>query len=163
MTATPAPAASGQAGTGGKGGGARCRTSRLRASLGSKGTYQGANDLQVVDLTNTGPVPCTLYGFPGVNLVGTVGAHQGYQWPLRRSGIDRPVKVTLAPGGTAHFDLVYLAWGSGTAGQEISVDEIVLTPPDDRAQTRLTWKQAILLQDAATRPGTWIQPVRPGA
>jgi hypothetical protein len=40
---------------------------------------------------------------------------------------------------------------------------VIITPPDDYAQASVTWNQGILLQDAATHPGTWIQPVRSGA
>ncbi|HEX6453360.1 MAG TPA: DUF4232 domain-containing protein [Trebonia sp.] len=160
--AVSAPAASQAAGTG-SGSGTKCQPSDLRVSLGAKGTYEGSSDLQAVDLTNASSATCTMDGFAGVNLVGTVNGKSGYQWPLERSTVASPANVPLAPGGTAHFNIAYLPWGHGTAGQEINVYKVIITPPDDYAQASVTWNQGILLQDAATHPGTWIQPVRSGA
>jgi hypothetical protein len=39
----------------------------------------------------------------------------------------------------------------------------VITPPNDFTHAEVTWKQSVLLQDAATHPGTFITPVAPGA
>lgn len=136
-----------------------CQPSGLRIALGAKtGTSQVT---QVVDMTNTGSSTCTLDGFPGVNLVGTVSGKQGYTWPLVRQAVSYS-EVTLQPGATAHFDLWYLPWASSGAGTEISVTTIVITPPNDYNHVTVSWQQPILLQDAATHPGTFISPVAPG-
>jgi hypothetical protein len=173
-SATPVPAGSGGAGSGssdsGSGGstpaasgaGGRCQPTDLRVALGAS-TPGSGNSYLKVDLTNASSATCTMDGFPGVNLVGTVNGKKGYQWPLERSTQTPPSLVTLAPGAVAHFTMSYLAWDSGTAGEEINVDEIIITPPDDTTQTNVTWKQGILLQDSATHPGTWIEPVQAGA
>jgi hypothetical protein len=116
-----------------------------------------------MDLTNTSSAPCVLDGYPGVNLVGTVSGQKGYQWPLERGTTVAPSKVTVAPGSAAHFTVVYLAWGNGTAGREITVNDILVTPPDDYSHTSVAWSQSLLLQDAATHPGTWIEAIQPGA
>lgn len=160
---TPAPShAASQAAGSGKGGVTRCRTAQLSAWLDGKGPIQDVNNRRIVRLDNTGSAPCTLYGYPGVTLVGTVGGHKGYQWPLRHDSSVKPTVVTLGPNDTAYFTIGYLPWGKDTAGQKISVYEIVITAPGDRAQTRVAWDKDLLLQDSATRPGTWIQPVQEG-
>jgi hypothetical protein len=57
--------------------------------------------------------------------------------------------VTLAPGRTAHFNLIYLTGVPGD-GVNITVHKIVITPPGDRSHAVLSWNQSVLLQDAAT-------------
>jgi hypothetical protein len=69
--------------------------------------------------------------------------------------------VTLQPGGTAHFNLMYQPFASGD-GMEIAVTKIVLTPPNTFTQAQLTWHQGVLLQDGATHPVTYIGPVTAG-
>lgn len=100
-------------------------------------------------------------GFPGVNLVGAARGQSGYQWPLARGSVVKPSLVTLAPGTEAHFTVVYLA--DNTPSQDIAVNKIIITPPNDTTQTSVAWSQSVLLQDAATHPGTWIEPVQSGA
>ena len=69
--------------------------------------------------------------------------------------------VTLQPGGTAHFGLIYLPGTS--ASTDITVNRLVMTPPNDYTQAELTWNQSVVLQDAATRPGTYVTPVVAGS
>ena len=57
--------------------------------------------------------------------------------------------VTLRPGGTAHFDLRCLPGVRGDGSTFISVDKIVITPPNDHAYAEMTWDQDVVLQDAA--------------
>jgi hypothetical protein len=163
-SATQTAASSGSGGSGGSasGSGGRCQPTDLRVALGAN-TPSSGNSYLKVDLTNVSSATCTMDGFPGVNLVGTANGRNGYQWPLVRSTQAQPALVTLAPGAVAHFTMSYLAWGTGTAGEEINVGEIIITPPDDTTQTSVTWKQGVLLQDSATHPGTWIEPVQAGA
>jgi len=137
-----------------------CQTAHLRYAFGARSGSSSQRTQQVV-LTNKGPSACTLSGFPGVDLVGTVNGQQNYRWPLERQ-VVRYSKVTLKPGGRAHFDLIYLPAAAGD-GTDIAVDKLVITPPDDFAHAELTWHQPVLLQDAATHPGTYISPVLPGA
>jgi len=40
---------------------------------------------------------------------------------------------------------------------------VVITPPDDYTQAELTWQQDVVLQDAATHPGTYLMPVVSGS
>jgi hypothetical protein len=137
-----------------------CQTAKLKYALGSlRGTP--SQRTQVVKLTNKGSSWCTLRGFPGVNLVGTVRGKKNYTWSLRRE-VVRYSTVTLKPGGTAHFNLIYLPAAPGD-GTNIAVTTIVITPPNDYRHADLSWHRSVLLQDGATHPGTFISPVLPGA
>jgi hypothetical protein len=70
--------------------------------------------------------------------------------------------VTLSPGGSAHFTINYLGYNSGD-GRELNVKQIIITPPGQYSHTTATWRQGVVLQDAATHSGTWIEPVQAGA
>jgi hypothetical protein len=133
----------------------------LSVALGTKTGAAGQQTTQVVDLTNKGSSACTMDGFPGVNLVGSANGKQNYSWPLERSSTSYS-QVTLQPGGTAHFNLTYLPYASGDSAP-IDVTKIVMTPPNTFSQAQLTWSQEVLLQDGATRPGTYIGPVTAGS
>jgi Protein of unknown function (DUF4232) len=137
-----------------------CQTAKLSYALGGK-SGTASQRTQVVKLTNRGSSACTLTGFPGVNLVGTVRGKKSYSWSLVRESV-RYSTVTLRPGGTAHFNLIYLPFAPGD-GTDIAVTTIVITPPNDFSHVELSWHQSVLLQDAATHPGTYISPVSPGA
>jgi hypothetical protein len=118
-----------------------CQTAHLRYAFGAR-TGSPNQRTQHVVLTNKGRSACTLSGFPGVDLVGVVNGQHNYRWPLERQ-VDLPA-----------------AAGDGT---DIAVDKLVITPPNDFTHAELTWHQSVLLQDGATRPGTYISPVLPGA
>jgi hypothetical protein len=140
-----------------------CQTAKLKYSLGTtRGTL--SQRVQAVKLTNKGSSTCTLRGFPGVNLVGTLKVKKGkknFSWSLVREAA-RYSTVTLGPGGTAHFDLIYLPADPGD-GINIAATELVITPPNDYRHADLSWHRSVLLQDGATHPGTYISPVLPGA
>jgi Protein of unknown function (DUF4232) len=100
--AVSTPTAGGSGGSGGAGGGAAsaCATSDLTVKVG---TSEGAagSVYQVLDFTNAGSAPCSLYGYPGVSLAGgsptaQVGA------AATRSAAAAAAVVTLAPGATAN-------------------------------------------------------------
>jgi hypothetical protein len=40
---------------------------------------------------------------------------------------------------------------------------MMITPPNDDAQTELTWSPFVLLQDKAAHPGTYISPIVSGS
>jgi hypothetical protein len=155
---TSAPSTGAQA----AGGSGICQAQDLHfalAGLAATPNYPGQKR-QAVDLTNLGSGTCTLTGFPGVDLVGLARGQQNYSWSLVRQRVSYS-RVTLPPGGTAHFDVIYLPEAAGDSGA-ISVAKIVITPPNDFTQAELTWKQPVVLQDEATHPGTYITPVVPG-
>jgi Protein of unknown function (DUF4232) len=75
-----------------------CRSSHLRLSLGI-GQGTAGTTYQVVVLTNTGTVSCTLLGYPGVSFVDSAGATLGLP-ASRDPGHVRT--ITLAVGGAAN-------------------------------------------------------------
>jgi hypothetical protein len=119
-----------------------------------------AQRTQVVDLTNKGAAACTLQCFPGVDLNGIANGQQNYTWSLERQSA-RYAAVTLRPGQTGHFSLVYLP--DSSASGDMTVSKLIITPPNDYTQAEVTWNQSVLLQDGATRPGTYITPVVSGS
>jgi hypothetical protein len=166
---TSTPASSQQPQTAGSG--SRCQPANLSFTLGAKiGGTATTQPTQVMDLTNEGSSACTMEGFPGVDLVGVADGQENYTWPLVRSSASYAreshqgiSEVTLQPGGTAHFDLRYLPGAPGDGNNLISVDKMVITPPNDYTQAEMTWHQDVVLQDAATHPGTYIMPVVSGS
>lgn len=168
--AAPSDAASGAApagdvsatqdpGAGAAAGGAaadRCHTAGLDLSFGpGAGKVADPDEQQqlAVVLKNTTSAACTLQGFPGVDLKSAGGT-----WSLVRSGV-KPKKVTLAAGGSTTFTITYLPWTRGS-GTEFKATSVVVTPPDETTSTTLAWPGVgLLLQDAATHPGTYAGPV----
>lgn len=132
-----------------------CQAAELSYRLGAA-TGTSAQRTQVVDLTNKGSSACTLQGFPGVDLDGVAIGQQNYNWPLDRQSVSY-ASVTLRPGETGHFSLIYLPGNS--ASSDITVTKLVITPPNDYTQAEVTWNQSVVLQDGATHPGTYITPV----
>ena len=59
-------------------------------------------------MTNKGSSACAMEGSPDVDLIGDASSQPSYDWPLARTLAKGAAKVTLQPGATAHFDLVYL-------------------------------------------------------
>jgi hypothetical protein len=99
-------------------------------------------------------------GFAGVDLVGTANGKSDYDWPLGRDS-EHYAKVTLQPGESAYFGIEYLPWASGD-GSKIAVTKVKLTPPNTTTTVTLSFSAAILLQDAATHPGTFLTPIELG-
>ena len=151
------PASSSQQGQ--AAGSATCQPADLSFALGAA-TGTSAQMTQEVVLTNKGSSACTLQGFPGVDLDGIANGQQNYTWPLVRQSASYSV-VTLQPGGAGHFSVIYLPGDS--ANTDITVTKLIITPPNDYTQAELTWNQSVVLQDAATHPGTYISPVVAGS
>ena len=108
-------------------------------------------------LTNKSDATCTVRGFPGVRLTGADGS----TWDLTRT--NKPIMpVVLRPGEHADADLTYLPDDSGNGWQ---VSGMAVTPPNTTDTQSLAWAvgKPIVKQDGATRPGTYIDPARPGA
>jgi Domain of unknown function (DUF4232) len=77
-----------------------CATSQLTGWLGVPGNGAAGSVYYELQLSNTGPSTCTLFGFPGVSAVNGSGHQLG-----RAAGRDyaRPATTqVLAPGATVH-------------------------------------------------------------
>jgi hypothetical protein len=128
-------------------------TDSLSLSTGPYGAPGGSSQMHFdLILTNISPRSCTLQGYPGVDLVGPDGPT--YSLP-RQSGDPQP--LTLAPGASASSRLTFLPTPNGWVPSTI-----VVTPPDATTQLQTPWIPggiAVLRQDGATHPGTYIGPL----
>lgn len=153
----------GQSSTGGGGGGnsgsSICQAGDLNVSLASQNEVSG-QIIQWVQLENKTAKACTMDGFAGVDLVGSANGKSDYDWPLGRDS-EHYSKFTLKAGESAYFGIKYLPWASGD-GTKIDVAKIKLTPPNTTTTVTLSFSAAILLQDAATHPGTYLTPIALG-
>jgi Protein of unknown function (DUF4232) len=134
-----------------------CGTDSLSLSTGPYGSPGDSSQMHFsVILTNTSTQSCTLQGYPGVDLVGPVDAENGPTYSLpRQSGNPQP--LILAPGASASSRLTFLPTSDGWVPATI-----VVTPPDATTQLETPWIPggiAVLRQDGATHPGTYIGPL----
>jgi Protein of unknown function (DUF4232) len=153
-SATSVPPASGAAGAPGT---PPCSLGDLAVAIsGAQGPASGQRTVSIT-FTSQAHETCYLYGFPGVDLVA-----KSLTWPLQRSG-PSPERVVLQPRGVAYSTLTFLAWVPGDSAS-FTPTEVEVTPPGDTEHATLPWKSGdpILLQNEATRPGTYIGPVSRG-
>jgi hypothetical protein len=83
-------------------GAAACSSSNLHITLGNGGAAAGT-DFTVLDFTNVGASPCTLYGFPGVSMTNSAGAQIGAA--ATRNPSQASAVITLTPGAKANATL----------------------------------------------------------
>jgi Protein of unknown function (DUF4232) len=149
----------------------KCQATNLSFGLGDKHQLVQGQWAQVVDMTNKGLTACTMQGVPTVDLIGDTSSQPSTDWTLESSSA-KGAQVTLQPGATAHFDLVYLSGdlASGGGGKDvIAVQEMVIKAPGDTNQSdgdvqgTLAWAQGVVLQEGATHPGTYVMPVASGS
>ncbi|MFJ2784514.1 DUF4232 domain-containing protein [Streptomyces sp. NPDC093249] len=157
-SASPSASASGGSSSGsddaGAGAGQPCRTAGLGFEIapGSGAQAVGEEGAVVVRLTNKSGTPCTLKGYPGVDLVGAS------TWSLPRQTSQKPRLVTLKPGARTAFTVTYQSYGGD--GVELTPRTMVVTPPGETRAKTLTWTfSPVLLQDGATHPGSYVGPV----
>lgn len=141
----------------------RCRTSALSAQPfalaggGAAGSQGGA-----IGLTNNGSVACTLFGYPGMQLLGTDG-HPLPGEPLPTTVIRGQYEVvdtvpeqtvTLAPGAQARFYYMYSdTLGGGSPAVCPTASAIDITPPG-------AYNQLTVVTDIAPCEGhIWVSPV----
>ena len=141
----------------------RCRTSALSAEPfalaggGAAGSQGGA-----IGLTNHGPVTCTLFGYPGMQLFGTDG-HPLPGEPLPTTVIRGQYQVvdvvpeqsvTLGPGAQARFYYMYSdTLGGGSPAVCPTASAIDITPPG-------AYHELTVVTDIAPCEGhIWVSPV----
>ncbi|MFF7979790.1 DUF4232 domain-containing protein [Streptomyces sp. NPDC007901] len=155
-TTAPSAASGGSTTSGGSSSGgsvASCQASGLGYSWLDTGSGGDDQRHAVVALTNKSGHTCTLYGFPGVDLV-----NSGRQWSLQRAGVT-PHRVTLASGDSANFTITYLA-SEQDDSTAFTPTTVVITAPNQRTSYDLPWHGGpVVLQDGATHPGTYVDPV----
>ncbi|MEW1773018.1 DUF4232 domain-containing protein [Streptomyces sp. NPDC086777] len=130
-----------------------CQAAQLGYSWADPGSGTGQQKHAVVALTNKSGHSCTLFGFPGVDLV-----NSGQQWSLPRTNAT-PKRVTVANGTSADFPITFLVPAQGDS-RDFTPTTVVVTAPNQRTSFDLPWHGgAVVLQDGATHPGTFIGPV----
>lgn len=135
-----------------------CSLADLAVTIsGPQGPAGGQRTVSIAFISKANEA-CYLYGFPGVDLVG-----KNLTWPLQRSG-PGPERVVLPPRGVAHSTLTFLAWAPSDSAS-FTPTEVEVTPPGGTEYATLPWKPGspIVLQNEATRPGTYIGPVSSGS
>ncbi|OLR91825.1 DUF4232 domain-containing protein [Actinokineospora bangkokensis] len=137
----------------------RCATSALKLEVGTPVEDQDSPGQFTMDLTyrNTSQRTCALYGVPGVDLQGPDNPN-GPVYHLPR--VDNGVKYNeVPPGSAASASLTFLV-PDGPAETWIPTT-IVTTPPGQTTQLTAPWPNGspVLRQDAATRPGTYVNGI----
>ncbi|CAB4684791.1 MAG: DUF4232 domain-containing protein [Actinobacteria bacterium] len=137
---------------------------QLALEFGSR-TGDPGNQFQInLVVVNKDFVTCRLTGFPAVELIGPVDPLLGSIFTLpEQSG--RSQVVALRPGQRAHAVLTVLPpdrqsaqWAPGY------VRVVVQTGAGPSFAMALPWRfGAVLRQDGASHPGTYIGPLRSGA
>lgn len=146
----------------------RCLASVLKVRLGAKSPAADAVGQYQVPLviTNTGDQPCTLRGWPAVELRGPNDPNgPTYQLPDAQAS---PRRVELAVGGSAEALITYLKYEPGDMGSLGSTNwtptTVAVTPPGEVGRLIVPWTPGdpVLRQDEASHPGTYVGPVLPG-
>jgi len=136
----------------------RCTLDQLTASLG-RTTGEAGQRHTVIVWTNTSGSTCTMTGFGGVDLVGPADPMWGGVYSLPRQA-GQPATVRLAPGAAAHSTITWLPPADGPGWTPTGMN---VTPPDETRSAGLDWPGgAVLRQDGATHPGTFLSPVQAG-
>ncbi|MEU8414552.1 DUF4232 domain-containing protein [Amycolatopsis japonica] len=143
----------------GSGGNPRCATTDLSLALGSPKPSPNSPGQVDVPLTykNTSSRTCALYGVPGVDLNGPEDPN-GPVYHLPR--IDNGVKYNDVPAGstaTATITILKPADDSATW----TPTRVTTIPPGQTQPLTANWPSdlPVLRQDAATRPGTYVNGI----
>ncbi|EME63385.1 DUF4232 domain-containing protein [Amycolatopsis decaplanina] len=143
----------------------RCATADLAVSLGEPKQLEEATGQYDVPLTfeNVSPHTCGLYGVPGVDLVGPDDPN-GPVYHLPR--VDDGVRVNEVPAGsTATATVTVLSQVPDSIGSGGSTSwtpsKLVTIPPGQTDALSADWPSGlpVLRQDAATRPGSWVNGI----
>jgi hypothetical protein len=135
----------------------RCTSTALAVAGRAAGASAGHRHDMVI-FTNTGSVPCTLHGYPGVSYLDASGAPAGL--PAQRLEDDAPV-VVLAPGEQAHASLNQSQGYMGGAGCGPTAEGVTLQvyPPAETVALTVPYRSdlcttAVMLSVGVVYPGT---------
>ena|SRR5271165_3676839 len=137
-----------------------CLAAGLHGQLGvSQGT--AGTIYQVIVLTNTSNVTCTLYGYPGVSFVTGVGGSQVGKPATKNPAVAKAL-VTLAPSAKADVLLAVHDAGAMPNCKITSVDWLRIYPPGDYGSIYVQYK-TLACAAANSQPIMSVTPVRAGA
>lgn len=141
----------------------RCHTGQLSLTLDAPTVTPTTQYQSRLVLTNISAGPCTLAGFPGVELTGDVSNGSKTYNPIRQS--ESPTKVVVDPGLNAVATLTALpgpdVCDNGTPWVPFLID---VTPPDETTHLEAPWPELSVdnCQGGATHPGTYLGAFHPG-
>lgn len=111
----------------------RCHTADLALRV-----YQGPQDGGAigsfyVELTNGSTHTCTLYGFPGVDLLNAGGASLGMKdiWSVGLAPSGAKQLRTLTPGQSSSAYVTFVTTPAGESGTHPSAATVSVIPPDE--------------------------------
>jgi len=136
----------------------RCRTADLAMDFvpakGDTDTGDAGQRTAIVLVHNESKRTYTLQGFPGVDLKNSLDS-----WSLARSS-ETEAKTTIEAGDSTQFTIRFLPYTKEATGPRFEPDNIVITPPNATTSITVEWPwTAVLRQDGATRPGTFVGPI----
>jgi hypothetical protein len=146
----------------------RCRTSQLGLSAGAFVSPISGQHPLLMTLTNEGSSACYLLGYPGIALYNAQDQLLPitYRWAGDQEVTSAPpVRVGLAPGGTAY---VLISKYRCDVGSEDPATTLSLTPPDEASALSLNIR-GLMSEDYCEAPaqiaGTTLEisPVEPSA
>lgn len=115
---------------------ANCQPTQLAAAAG-RGTGAAGTLVLTINLTNTSTTTCSLYGYPGLQLLDAGGGaitttvvRGQFHFPTPAAN-QPPANVRLVPGAAVTFSLAY---GDVPVGNETSCatsSQVEITPPND--------------------------------
>lgn len=127
---------------------ATCQPSQLTIVQSGGGAAAGTNE-RTFSLTNTSSTTCTLYGYPGMLLLGSTNAAEPTD-VVRGGGLAfeniGPSTVMLASGATAYFNVGY----SDVTPPCSTASSVEITPPNDTAYAVVVLPLAIMACDNGT-------------
>lgn len=118
---------------------ARCHASDLSGERAAIGAAMGSA-YSLYRLTNTSQHSCTMYGFPGLQLLDAQNQPllTTTRWSDGRLAQPGPVLVRLEPGQQAHFHLAVGTVPDGTKPACVSASKLLVTPPDETTALTIT-------------------------
>ena len=132
--------------------GTACRTSDLSLQVIQGAQDQSSTGNLYIQLANVSSGTCTLYGFPGVDLVGSNGTSLGMKdvWSVRLAMTGGENVQTLAPGAASAAYVTYAAKPAAQTAGLPRAAEVRVIPPDQT--TALTAKIDNLYQGVIQLP-----------
>ena len=121
----------------------QCNSSQLAIIMGTESAAMGARGVSDMGFKNVSSMPCTLIGFPGIQMTDANG--KSIPTFVANSptimGVPASIKiVTLMPGLRANFNMLYessTGYGNAICPTSTQVD---FTPPGAKLPLVLPWK-----------------------
>lgn len=133
-----------------------CRTDQMKLSWADSGSATsdkatGKQEAAIVQVQNSGKASCTLSGYADVTLI------QGKtSETLRDASKPAPKSVSLAPGKSTQFTLLFLS-EKDEPKQALTPDKAVMKLPGSDTSATLPWKWGpVTKQEGATHPGNSV-------